>query len=127
MAKNQGLEVAWGPNRFLKTRWRMSPFEYCPALKKNVFYSTLTVGPHLHDFYPGVCELSYANSFEEMDENCRPIMATFGGGQPYERQDYLNIRDAYDEGAFPVGGANGMDEGDIVIVCNRRFAHGRPS
>ena len=41
VARSRGLEIEWGPNRLLMTRYRVSAFEYFPQLDRNVLYSSI--------------------------------------------------------------------------------------
>lgn len=112
-ARSRGLEVEWGPNRLLKTRYYVSAFEYFPKLDRNVLYSSVADDGMWFDSWPNVMHLPY-------DE--RPLSLTFGDGTEMTRAEKQLFVDIYDRFGIPVDWA----VGDVVIVCNYRFAHGRP-
>lgn len=112
-AQSRGLEVEWGPNRMLKTRYYVSAFEYYPSLDRNVLYSSVADDGMWFDAWPNVMHLPY-------DE--RPLALTFGDGTELTRTEKKLFVDIYDR----FGMAVDWQVGDIVIVCNYRFAHGRP-
>ena len=113
MAKSRGLEVEWGPNRLLKTRYYISAFEYFPALDRNVLYSSVADDGMWFDTWPKVMHLPY----EE-----RPLKLTFGDLSEMTRDEKALFVDVYDRFGIPIQ----WNVGDIAIVCNYRFAHGRP-
>ena len=112
-AESRGLEVEWGPNRLLKTRYTISAFEYFPKLDRNVLYSSIADDGMWFDAWPNVMHLPY-------DE--RPLALTFGDGSEMTREEKQLFVDVYDRFGMPVD----WRVGDVVIVCNYRFAHGRP-
>jgi len=112
-ARDQRLAVAWGPDRLLKTRFYCSAFEYFDHLDRNVLYSSLADHGMWFDTWPLVQHLPY-------DE--RPLHMTFGDDSeisPEEIQDWIDL---YDEFGMPIN----WREGDVGIICNYRWAHGRP-
>lgn len=113
-AQARGLQVEWGPNRLLKTRYYTSAFEYFPQLDRNVLYSSVADDGMWFDTWPKVMHLPY----EE-----RPLKLTFGDGSEMTRQEKQQFVDVYDQFGMPIE----WRTGDIAIVCNYRFAHGRPS
>lgn len=113
VAKSRGLEVEWGPNRLLKTRYYVSAFEYYPKLDRNVLYSSIADDGAWFDTWPKVMHLPYSE---------RPLALTFGDGTQMTHDEKQLFVDVYDQFGMPVDWATG----DIVIVCNYRFAHGRP-
>jgi alpha-ketoglutarate-dependent taurine dioxygenase len=82
VAQSRGLEVEWGAERLLKTRYYVSAFEYFPQL----------------------------------------LALTFGDGSEMTRDEKQLFVDVYDRFGIQVD----WGVGDIVIICNYRFAHGRP-
>lgn len=113
VAKSRGLEVEWGPDRLLKTRYYVSAFEYFPQLDRNVLYSSIADDGAWFDTWPNVMHLPYPE---------RPLALTFGDGTEMTRAEKQLFVDVYDDYGIPVDWATG----DIIIVCNYRFAHGRP-
>lgn len=112
-AESRGLQVEWGPNRMLMTRYCVSAFEYFPGLDRNLLYSSVADDGMWFDSWPNVMHLPY-------DE--RPLALTFGDGTEMSDDEKRQFVAAYDR----FGMAVDWRVGDIVIVCNYRFAHGRP-
>ena len=114
IAQSRGLEVEWGPNRLLKTRYHVSAFEHFPQLDRNLLYSSVADDGMWFDTWPKVMHLPY----EE-----RPLKLTFGDGTEMTQAEKQAFVDAYDQFGIPIA----WNRGDIAVVCNYRFAHGRPS
>lgn len=112
-ARDQRLAVDWGPDRLLKTRYYCSAFEYFPGLDRNVLYSSLADHGMWFDTWPLVQHLPY----EE-----RPLHMTFGDDSEISRDEIQQWIDLYDEFGMPVD----WSEGDVGVICNYRWAHGRP-
>jgi hypothetical protein len=113
IAKSRGLEVEWGPDRLLKTRYYVSAFEYFPQLDRNVLYSSVADDGMWFDAWPKVMHLPY-------DE--RPLKLTFGDDTEMTLEEKQLFVDVYDRFGIPIQ----WNVGDIAVVCNYRFAHGRP-
>jgi alpha-ketoglutarate-dependent taurine dioxygenase len=113
MARSRGLEVEWGPNRLLKTRYTISAYEYFPPLDRNLLYSSVADDGMWFDTWPKVMHLPY----EE-----RPLKLTYGDLTEFTREEKELFVDVYDRFGIPIQ----WNVGDIAIVCNYRFAHGRP-
>jgi len=113
IAQERGLEVEWGPSRLLKTRYYISAFEYFPPLDRNLLYSSIADDGMWFDTWPRVMHLPY----EE-----RPLKLTFGDGSEMTGQEKQQFVDVYDDFGIQIP----WSVGDIAIICNYRFAHGRP-
>ena len=113
MAESRGLEVEWGPDRLLKTRYYISAFEYFPPLDRNLLYSSVADDGMWFDTWPKVMHLPYDQ---------RPLKLTFGDLTEMTREEKQLFVDIYDRFGIPIR----WNVGDIAIVCNYRFAHGRP-
>jgi hypothetical protein len=113
MARSRGLQAEWGANRLLKTRYYVSAFEYFPQLDRNLLYSSVADDGMWFDSWPKVMHLPY-------DE--RPLKLTFGDDTEMTREEKQLFVDIYDRFGIPIA----WNVGDIAIVCNYRFAHGRP-
>ena len=113
MAESRGLEVEWGANRLLKTRYYISAFEYFPPLDRNLLYSSVADDGMWFDTWPKVMHLPYDQ---------RPLKLTFGDLTEMTREEKQLFVDIYDRFGIPIR----WNVGDIAIVCNYRFAHGRP-
>jgi len=114
VARERGLKTEWGPNRLLKTRYYISAFEYFPQLDRNVLYSSVADDGMWFDSWPKVMHLPY-------DE--RPLKLTFGDDTEMTRAEQKQFVEVYDRFGIPIE----WSVGDIVMVCNYRFAHGRPA
>ena len=112
-ARSQRLAVDWGPDRLLKTRYYCSAFEYFPGLDRNVLYSSLADHGMWFDTWPLVQHLPY----EE-----RPLHMTFGDDSEISEDEIRQWIGLYDEFGMPID----WSEGDVGVVCNYRWAHGRP-
>ncbi|MFT5520738.1 MAG: hypothetical protein ACI9IA_001334 [Enterobacterales bacterium] len=113
IAKSRGLDVSWGPNRLLKTRFYTSAFEYFEPLDRNLLFSSVADHGMWFDTWPLVMHLPY-------DE--RPLNLTFGDDTPMSREELQLFVDIYDNYGTPIK----WQQGDVAIICNYRFAHGRP-
>ena len=113
IARSRGLETEWGPNRLLKTRYYVSAFEYFPQLDRNLLYSSVADDGMWFDAWPKVMHLPYDQ---------RRLKLTFGDGTEMTRDEKQLFVDVYDRFGIPIE----WSVGDIAIVCNYRFAHGRP-
>ena len=113
VAKSRGLKIEWGPDRFLKTRFYISAFEYFPQLDRNVLYSSIADNAMWFDAWPRVMHLP---------NDRRPLKMTFGDDSEMSREECQLFADIYDQFGIPID----WSVGDVAIVCNYRFAHGRP-
>ncbi len=113
IARSRGLEVEWGPDRLLKTRFYASAFEYFQPLDRNLLYSSVADDALWFDTWPQVMQLPHSE---------RPLALTFGDDTEMTREEKRLFVDIYDRFGMPVDWA----VGDVVVVCNYRFAHGRP-
>lgn len=112
-ARDQRLAVAWGPERLLKTRFYCSAFEYFAHLDRNVLYSSLADHGMWFDTWPLVQHLPYAE---------RPLHMTFGDDSEISRDEIQQWIDLYDDFGMPLN----WQRGDVGVICNYRWAHGRP-
>jgi hypothetical protein len=112
-ARERGLETEWGPERMLRTRYYASAFEYFPQHDRNVLYSSIADDGMWFDTWPKVMHLPYEQ---------RPLRLTFGDLTEMTRDEKRLFVDIYDRFGIPID----WSVGDVAIVCNYRFAHGRP-
>lgn len=108
-----GLETEWGPDGLLRTRYLAPAFEYFDVLDRNVLYSSVADHGMWFDTWPLVQHLPYAE---------RPLDLTYGDGTPFTRDELIRFLAVYDRFGTPID----WNVGDIVVMCNYRFAHGRP-
>lgn len=123
VARSRGLEVAWGPSRYMKTKYTTSAFEYCPQLDRNLLYSSVSDDSIWFDTWPGVRQLPALESFETATPTQRPLKITFGDGTEFTRSELRTFIDVYDQYGLPLD----WTQGDVAVVCNHRWAHGRPA
>jgi len=117
VAASRGLKIEWdirGSNRFLKTRYYTSAFEYFPQLDRNVLYSSVADDFMWFDTWPGI---------DTIPADERPLKLTFGDDTEMTQEERQQFVDIYDQFGFPIR----WKVGDIAVMCNYRFAHGRPS
>ncbi len=114
IARSRGLHTEWGPDRLLKTRHYASAFEYFAPLDRNLLFCSVADHGVWFDAWPMVMHLPY----EE-----RPLTLTFGDDSPFSRDELALFIDIYDRFGISIE----WHVGDIALVCNYRFAHGRPA
>eukprot|EP00811_Abedinium_folium_P032306 NODE_5362_length_1778_cov_16.537856.p1 GENE.NODE_5362_length_1778_cov_16.537856~~NODE_5362_length_1778_cov_16.537856.p1 ORF type:complete len:402 (-),score=97.71 NODE_5362_length_1778_cov_16.537856:572-1699(-) len=117
-ANARGLEVTWGVDpfgngRYMKTSFNVSAYEYFPQLDRNVIYASIADHEAWFDTWPGVMQLRPED---------RSLKMTYGDGTPFTLEDWQQWVDLHDRYGFPLA----WSVGDIAVVCNYRFAHGRP-
>jgi hypothetical protein len=112
-AEAMGLETQWGPNGLLHTRYHSPAFEYFASLDRNVLYSSVADHGMWFDTWPLVQHLPH-------DE--RPLDLTFGNGSRLSVDELQQFVDVYDRFGTPID----WNVGDVAVICNYRFAHGRP-
>ena len=113
-AHDQGLSTTWGPDRLLRTRYYTSAFEYFPQLGRNLLYSSIADHAAWFDTWPLV---------EQLPPDQRPLWMTFGDDSDFTEADLRTFVDVYDRFGSPID----WRAGDVAVVCNYRFAHGRPA
>lgn len=113
-ARSRGLEVEWGPNRLMMTRYYISAFEYFPPLDRNLLFSSLADDGVWFDTWPMV---------QHLPPEERPLKLTFGDGSEMSQEEKALFLKVYDDYGMPIN----WSVGDVAIICNYRFAHGRPA
>ena len=108
-----GLETEWGPDGLLRTRYLSPAFEYFSTLDRNVLYSSVADHGMWFDTWPLVQHLPYTE---------RPLDLTYGDGTAFTRDELQQFVAVYDRFGTPID----WNAGDVVVMCNYRFAHGRP-
>jgi hypothetical protein len=116
-ARNQGLEVEWIPDgaggKIMQTRYYKSAFEYIPALDRNILFTSIADDGEWFDSWPGI---------KDVPQELRPLDMFFGDDEPFTLEEKQAWTDAYDMFGIPLPWA----AGDVAVICNLRFAHGRP-
>jgi hypothetical protein len=112
-AIERGLIVEWGPNRLMQTRFYNPAFEYFPQLDRNLLYASLADHGMWFDTWPLVQHLPFAD---------RPLHMTFGDDTDFTRDELEQFIKIYDDFGTKVD----WSQGDVAVICNYRFAHGRP-
>ena len=113
-ARSRGLTAEWGDSRKLKTRYTISAFEYFPHLGLNLLYSSMADDGAWFDSWPLV---------QHLPPEERPLKLTFGDGSEMTTEEKQLFLDIYDDYGIPIN----WKVGDIALICNYRFAHGRPA
>ena len=117
-ARAQGLEVEWVPDAdgagmMMNTRYYKSAFEYVPSLDRNILVTSIADDGEWFDSWPGI---------QEVPQEQRPLEMFFGDDTPFTLEEKQAWTDAYDLFGIPLP----WQAGDVAVLCNMRFAHGRP-
>ncbi len=112
-AIERGLLVEWGADRVMKTRFYNPAFEYFPHLDRNLLYASLADHGLWFDTWPLVQHLPYED---------RPLHMTFGDDTTFTPDELEQFIAVYDQ----FGTKLDWRAGDVSVICNYRFAHGRP-
>jgi hypothetical protein len=113
-AHDQGLTTSWGPDGLLHTRYYTSAFEYAPAVDRNLLYCSVADHYLWFDAWPLV---------EQLPPSQRPLWMTFGDDTDFTIDELRTFIDVYDRYGSPID----WRVGDVAVICNYRFAHGRPA
>mmetsp|Transcript_45517 Transcript_45517/g.75622 ORF Transcript_45517/g.75622 Transcript_45517/m.75622 type:complete len:422 (+) Transcript_45517:122-1387(+) len=118
VAQQKGLQVEWDWNhhrfgRYMKTKYYTDVYEYFPQLDVNLLYASVADHYVWFDTWPGV------NLSSNED---RPIKITFGDDTDLTYDEVKQFVDIYDKYGI---GLN-WKVGDVAVMCNWRWAHGRP-
>lgn len=118
VAAKMGLVCEWQESpifgRYLVTKYYASAFEYDPFSDRNVLFASIADDYMWFDTWPGVMELPHWE---------RPLKLNFGDDEVMTREEKKLFCHVYDKGGVPLN----WKRGDIGVVCNFRFAHGRPA
>jgi len=112
-ADASGLDVEWGPNGVLHTRYLSPAYEYFPRLDRNVLFASVADHAIWFDTWP---------LLQHLPNEHRPLDLTFGDGSAFTRDELQQFVDVYDAFGTPID----WNVGDVAVICNHRFAHGRP-
>lgn len=115
--RRKGLEVEWEDSpvfgRYMVTKFYTSAFEFNPADDRNTLYASIADDFHWFDTWPGLNNLPHWE---------RPLKLNYGDGEVMTREEKQFWVDCYDNNGLPIN----WNKGDLAIVCNRRWLHGRP-
>jgi len=112
-AEARGLVTEWGSDRLLRTRYYVSAFEYFPQLDRNLLYCSVADHGMWFDTWPLVQHLPHHD---------RPLHLTYGDDSEMSPDELRQFVDIYGRHGTPID----WRRGDVAVVCNYRFAHGRP-
>ena len=116
-ARTQGLEVEWThhPNkgRMMETRYYKSAFEYIPSLDRNIMVTSIADDGEWFDSWPVL---------QDVPQEERPLEMMFGDDTPFTLEEKQLWTDVYDKFGIPLA----WQPGDVAVLCNMRYAHGRP-
>jgi len=116
IANSRGLAVEWdirGENRFLKTKYYVSAYEYFAKLDRNILFSSVADDFMWFDTWPGV-------DVTPVDD--RPLRLTFGDDSDMTQEEKQLFVDVHDRVGFPIK----WKTGEVAVMCNWRWLHGRP-
>lgn len=116
-----GLEFEWGPENYCKTKYYADAFENFHGM--NLLYSSVADDSIWFDSWSGISDMPTMDTFESATMIHRPLKLTYGDDSDLSRQDLIDFIKVYDQNAYPVN----WEVGDILVICNFRWAHGRPS
>lgn len=117
-AREQGLIPEWvedgrgGWN--MQTRYYKSAFEYIPALDRNIMVCSIADDGEWFDSWPGI---------KDVPQELRPLEMLWGDDEPMTLEEKQLWTDAYDMFGIPLK----WQPGDVALLCNLRYAHGRPA
>jgi hypothetical protein len=116
-AKSRGLQVEWVHDpiqgRIMQTRYYKSAFEYIEGFDRNVLVTSIADDGEWFDSWPGLQDIPHEQ---------RPLEMLFGDNTPLTLAEKQEWTDVYDRFGIPLP----WSDGDIAVVCNLRFVHGRP-
>lgn len=115
--QEKGLKVEWEDHpiygRYMVTKYHVSAFEYHPDLDENLLYSSIADDEVWFDSWPGM---------KDVPRDDRPLQLLFGDGSPMSKEEKKLFMEAYEKFGFPIS----WNKGDLAVICNYRYAHGRP-
>ena len=116
-AHEQGLKVNWAIHpqlgRLMETRYYASAFEYVAGLDRNLLVTSIADDGEWFDSWPGL---------EDVPQEDRPLEMFFGDDTPFTLEEKQLWTDTYDNFGIPLR----WQVGDVAVLCNMRYAHGRP-
>lgn len=113
LAIKQGLEFEWVNNEMV-TYYHQDAYEYCPMTKNNILFSSLADHNMWFDTW---------SAFKNVKPEDRPLQMTYGDMTSFTKDEIDLWLHLYDKYAFPIR----WKVGDVSIICNYRWAHGRPA
>jgi len=118
VAKERGLQIEWDMThprygRYMKTKFYCDVYEYCPQIDKNLLFASVADHWMWFDTWPGV---------KLLPNDERPLKITYGDDSEMTREELEQFVGIYDKYGIPINWA----VGDIAVMCNYRWAHGRP-
>lgn len=124
-AREKQLQVEWAGSRsrYMKTKFYVDAFEYCPSLDKNTLFASVADDAMWFDTWPGVAEMPGMADYQSASEDERPLRITYGDDSPFSADELRTLMQAYDQHGVRVQ----WERGDFVCFCNYRWAHGRPA
>ena len=116
-AREQGLKVNWTNHpqlgRLMETRYYASAFEYVEELDRNLLVTSIADDGEWFDSWPGI---------QDVPQEDRPLEMFFGDDTPFSLEEKQLWTDTYDNFGIPLR----WQDGDVAVLCNMRYAHGRP-
>lgn len=115
-ARRQGLEVEWQESpmfgRYMVTKYYASCFEYNPYSDRNEVFASIADDYVWFQSWPGIAEMPHWE---------RPLKLNFGDDEVMTKQEKQEFVDVFDNHGIPLL----WEQGDVGILCNWRYAHGR--
>ena len=118
IAISQGLKVEWEESpifgRYMITKFYIDAFEYDKNMKKNQLFCSIADDWVWFDTWKGLSEIEPIH---------RPLSLEYGDNTKLTYEDKKILSKVYDNHGNKI---TWNEPGDILIICNQRFAHGRP-
>jgi len=121
-AEERGLQVEWGEHNYMKTKYYTDVFEYHKETDMNHLYASVADDSIWFDTWPGVMDLPSMQEYKTASMAERPLKITYGDDTEFTREELQQLVDVYDNYGSPVR----WKVGDVAVMCNWRWAHGRP-
>ena len=122
IAESRGLKILWGNDGYMKTTYAADAFEFFPLLGQNLLYTSVADDSIWFNSWPGFEKMPCFDNLTDATPQERPLKMTLGNGREFTRLELQELINVYGKSSIRVD----WEKGDIVIICNYRFAHGRP-
>lgn len=116
--RKRGLQVSWENSTIfgkqMVTKYCTSAFEYDPSTRRNTLFTSVSQDYVWFDSWPKIKDLPHYE---------KPTKLTFGDGEAFAREEKQFFADCYGQFGTPIA----WEKGDLAIINNRRYLHGRPA
>lgn len=116
------FQWTWGAKDYLVTRFYVDAYEKLNEDGLNYLYASVADDSIWFDAWHGVSHLPTMDEPAQATAFQRPLKLTFGDMTEFSREELMEFVEGYDKFGYPIK----WEKGDIAIICNYRWAHGRP-